>query len=306
VALDTYFRGNSQELAFCQKIRAGGNHLVVATAGGRVLGSGNNLKLRKEELAPVLEEYRKLPESERKPQLPDPSQAVPAQRATPRPPAGGLIIRGYCTYMKKQKDGRLDRATEFYYKENPDRWAAETQSDMLWLTQSEWQSLVPADPTPGSRTDVAHPIQKRFFCTIGIEYMQGSVNSLPARDMNMTLTVGKVTPDAVELRLDGYATLGKEFDANLRGQPNTRGCEVRVIGYLTYDRQKKALTRLDVVGVGAAWGMKRTDRLEVRLGDYPWTYGIAWELVEGDSPVDLIPPYNLLHYNSTGPYFSRE
>jgi hypothetical protein len=32
-------------------------------------------------------------------------------------------------------------------------------------------------------------------------------------------------------------------------------------------------------------------------------YGIAWELVTGDAPQDLIPPYNLLHYNSTGAYF---
>lgn len=306
MALDTYFRGNSQELAFCEKVRAGGNHLVVATAGGRILGAGNNLKLREKELAPVLEEYRKLPEAERQPQLPDPAEAVRAKREMPKPPAHGLIIRGYCTYMKKEKDGKVDRATEFYYKENPDRWAAETQSDMLWLTQSEWQSLVPSDPSPGSRMDVAHPIQKRFFCTIGIDYMQGSVNSLPARDMAMTLTVRKVTPGAIELRLDGYARLGKEFDANLRGKPNTRGSEIRVLGYLTYDRMKKAMTRFDVVGVGEAWGVKRTDRLEVRLGEHPWVYGIACELVEGDSPMDLIPPYNLLHYNSTGPYFSKE
>jgi hypothetical protein len=45
---------------------------------------------------------------------------------------------------------------------------------------------------------------------------------------------------------------------------------------------------------------------EVRLGDYPWMYGIACELVAGNASQDRIPPYNLLHYNSTGPYFADE
>jgi hypothetical protein len=34
-------------------------------------------------------------------------------------------------------------------------------------------------------------------------------------------------------------------------------------------------------------------------------YGIACELVTGDSPIDRIPPYNLLHYNGAGPYFEK-
>ena len=49
LALDTYFRGNSHELEFCNKVQAGGNHLVVATAAGQTLGKGD-LRLRKKEL----------------------------------------------------------------------------------------------------------------------------------------------------------------------------------------------------------------------------------------------------------------
>ena len=47
----------------------------------------------------------------------------------------------------------------------------------------------------------------------------------------------------------------------------------------------------------------RTD--EISLDQNPWMYGIACELVTGDAPQDLIPPYNMLHYNPTGPYFER-
>ena len=68
LALDTYFRGNSQEVEFCNKVRAGGNHLVVTTAGGKVLGK-EDLKLRSRDLAPVLAEYGRLPKEQRQPLL---------------------------------------------------------------------------------------------------------------------------------------------------------------------------------------------------------------------------------------------
>src|SRR5262249_51753631 len=85
-----------------------------------------------------------------------------------------------------------------------------------------------------------------------------------------------------------------------------RGCELRVLGRVRYDRKKQAITRFDVAGVGRAWGNKMDYiHREVRLDRYPWTYGIVWELVTGDTPQDRIPPYNLLHYNSTGAYFEK-
>jgi hypothetical protein len=305
LALDTYFRGNSLELAFCQKVRAGGNHLVVATAGGQTLGK-EGLKLRQRDLEGVLAEYARLPREQRTPPLEDAAGARPPQRAVPQPPANGLIVRGYCTYLRRDENGQIDRARQFYYKENPDRWQAETQSDLLWLTESEWKGLIPADPRPGDRREVAAAIQKRFYSTIGIDYMEGSVNSLPVRQSTMTLTVEQVDERALVLRLDGHAHLGKELDEALRGKPNSRGSELRIRGAVRYDRRKQAIERFDVAGVGRAWGNKMDYvRREIRLDQYPWLYGIACELVTGDAPQDRIPPYNLLHYNSTGPYFEK-
>jgi hypothetical protein len=107
---------------------------------------------------------------------------------------------------------------------------------------------------------------------------------------------------ALVLRLEGYAHLGAGFDCKPRTEPTSRGCELRLLGTVHYDRMKRAITRFDAVGVGRAWG-RRTD--EIRLDQYPWMYGVACELVTGDAPQDLIPPYNLLHYNPTGPYFGR-
>jgi hypothetical protein len=301
LALDTYFRGNSHELEFCKKVRAGGNHLVVATAGGKALGKGD-LRLRRKELAGALKEFAALPKEQRQPAIPSPATAQPPRRAVPRPPADGLVLRGYCTYLRYDDKKRLVRSSEYYYKQNPDRWKVETQSDLFWLTGPERKSLIPANPRPGDRHEVARPIQKRFYSTIGIDYMEGSVSALPTRKSSMTLVVEKVDRATIVLRLEGHAHLGREFDPKPRTEPGGRGCELRLLGTVHYDRKKQAITRFDGIGVGRAWG-RRTD--EVRLDQNPWMYGIACELVTGDAPQDLIPPYNLLHYNPTGPYFER-
>jgi hypothetical protein len=302
LALDTYFRGNSHELEFCQKVQAGGNHLVVATAAGQPLGK-DNLRLRKKDLEATLKEFAGLPKEQRTPTIADPATAQAPKRPVPRPPQGGLIVRGYCTYLRLDDKKQIVRAAEYYYKQNPDRWKVETQSDFLWLTEAERKSLIPATPKLGERHEVAQPIQTRFYSTIGIDYMEGSVSALPTAKSSMSLTVEKIDDQKLVLRLDGYAHLGREFDIKLRTEPRSRGCELRVKGSVHYDRKKQAIVRFDAVGVGQAWG-RRTD--EIRLDAYPWMYGIACELVTSDAPSDLIPPYNMLHYNPTGPYFGPQ
>ncbi|MBI3854609.1 MAG: hypothetical protein HY293_02835 [Planctomycetes bacterium] len=307
VALDTYFRGAGDEVEFCGKIKAGGNHMAVATAGGKLLGHGDALRMREKELSKALEEFQALPEEERKPKIELPANVAPPRRPLPQPPADGLILKGHCTYMKADDKGRIDRSKEWYYRDNPDRWPAETQSDMLWLTEAEWKSLVPADPKKGDRADVALPIQKRFFCTIGIDYMEGSVNALLALETRLTLTVEDVTAESISMRLNGAAKLGKELVDASKQEKNTRGSELRVLGYVAIDRARKAITRFDVVGLGLAWGNKMEYlHREIRLDAYPWMYGIAVELVGTRRPIDVVPPYNMLHYGSGLKYFDEK
>jgi len=306
VALDTYFRGAGDEVEFCGMIKAGGNHMAVATAGGKVLGHGDALRMREKELSKALEEFQALPEEERKPKIEVPANVAPPRRQLPAPPANGLILKGHCCYVAPDESGRIQRAKAWYYRDNPDRWPVETQSDMLWLTEAEWKSLVPADPKKGDRADVALPLQKRFFCTIGIDYMEGSVNALLARETRLSLTVESVTPESLTLRLDGTAKLGREFEETPKAEKNTRGSELRVLGYVAVDRARKTITRFDVVGLGLAWGNKMEYlHREIRLDANPWMYGIAVELVEGRRPIDLVPPYNMLHYGSGLKYFGE-
>ncbi len=306
LAMDTYFRGNSAEVEFCKQVSAGGNHVGAATASGKPLGSKHELRLRERELADVLAAFNKLSADDRQPKLTTPADVKPPQRPVPDPPPRGLIVRGYCTYLKPGEDRKPMRAEVYYYKQNPDRWLAETQSDMLWLTEDERKSLVPENPKPKDVIQVGAAIQQRFFSTMGIDYMEGSVDSLPTTNSTMTITVEQVDADGLHLRLDGYGQMGKSFDEQLKGEGRSRGCEVRVLGKLHCDAAAN-FDRFDIVGIGQAWGnkMEYTHR-EMSIEGYPWMYGIACELVTGDAPMDRIPPYNLLHYNGSGaPYFPK-
>jgi hypothetical protein len=210
--------------------------------------------------------------------------------------------------MKSGAAARPGRAMQFYYKENPDAWAAETQSDMLWLTESEWRSLIPRELESGARVEVSGPIRRRFFGTIGIDYLEGSVNALPVRESSLVITVrGRVSDERYDLRVEGFGRMGKPRTPTSADEPHTRGCDVRVIGRITFDARRRRIEAFDLAGVGEAWGnkMEYTQR-EIRIPGSTWMYGIACELVTGQSPYDRIPPYNMLHYGGGMDYFAEK
>jgi hypothetical protein len=275
--------------------------MVVATAGGKVLDQekGRKQSMSTQDLTRIIAEYQALPAAERTARPEDPAKALPPTRPVPDAPADGLVIRSYCTYMKRGEAGSVERTKQFYYKQNPDAWAAETQSDMLWLTRAERESLIPSDPAPGRSIAVSRAIQKRFYSTIGIDFMEGSVNALPVLESEMTITVEALDGDVLRMRLEGHGAMGKAFDPARLDDERSRGCALRVLGYLEVNAETKSFTRFDLVGVGRAWGnkMEYTNR-EISFDEIPWHYGIACELVTGQSPIDKIPPYNLLHYGA--------
>ena len=292
-------------MEFCKDAGAGGNHVIAITASGQMIGDQKrgHVKLNKKDLAPLLDAYRKLPEHLRKPKLPDPKTATPPRRPVPAPPKNGLIIRGYCTYLDLDEKQNPQRAKRLYYQRNPDVWPAETQNDMLWLTESEWQSLIPKTSTGKTKVTVPDEIQRRFFSTLGIDYMEGSVNALPLRESSMALTL----VEEGTLRLDGYAEMGKAFGPNTQAEGHSRGCKLRVIGMIRYEPKQNKITKFDVAGVGEAWGNKMNyTRREITLPSPKWHYGIACELIPGNKPDQLIPPYNMLHYGGKMKYFGGE
>ena len=303
--MDVYKKGTPEDILFCNKAGVKGNKLVFASASGTQLGKDAYATLRKKELSGILRQYRRLPPENRQPELAaiDPS----AKPARPQPPQGGLVLKCHCSYLEADQSGNAQRAKQYYFKENANRWEAETQTDTLWITADEWQAMVPKpNAVEGETFEVPSNIQSRFFSTVGIDFMDGSSPSLKTRQSKMSLTIDKVTPKQIELSLNGYGRMGKDFDPEKNKLRFSRGCEVRLIGKWIYNLETKSFATIEIAGIGEAWGFNDSLRHhDVRIGQDRWLYGVACELVSPDSPENSIPPYNMLHYKHAGPYFKK-
>ena len=78
-----------------------------------------------------------------------------------------------------------------------------------------------------------------------------------------------------------------------------------VHGILEYDRERKAVTRFDLVAVGEVWGRwgdaNGKSMYVERPGASP--FGFAFELASGDSPTHRIPPGGNSRYVTGRGYF---
>jgi hypothetical protein len=166
----------------------------------------------------------------------------------------------------------------------------------VWLTEAEWKSLVPPDPKKGDSFAVPDGIQKRLFryhLVNGTFGLPGSWRLEHIRTAVLTLTVEEVSP-LLRMRLQGTALLTTDADVE-RAQ---RGYDARLSGWLTYDREKKAFTRFDMIALGDYWGGDYEGGRFKRPGRTP--LGIAFELVRGDNAIDRVPP--LVHMDREQQY----
>jgi hypothetical protein len=279
------------------------NSFHAATADGKLLGYFrlNGVNGDGSDLEAALQKWKALPAEQRKPK---PLKLGEARTLPIAPPANGLVLRVYTRNLKRDAKGQMARITP---KDVEDRKAfpqeewmwgdaiyTEPMPDVLWLTEAEWKSLLPASPKQGMSYPVPAPIRMRIFrfylinSTFGLApaWKLGEV-----RSGKLTLTVEETSP-VLRLRLDGAAVLAE--DANL--DKAEHGFDGKLAGYLVYDPQKKAVTRFDMVAVGDSWGGDWEGGRFSRPGRTP--LGIAFELTRGKSAADLIPP--------KGRYFKEE
>jgi hypothetical protein len=289
---------------------AGGSQWAV-TAAGKVLAANNHDGLGFN-VKKALEKWNALPAAERAPGAVKVGDlgAADAKRALPTPPEGGLILKVY--YRAFMRDGdRLRYVTgkdlwhdetgkkteEAFDRLYPGRLTtAQAQPDHLWLTEAEWKSLLPADPKKGDSAAVPAGVKDRFIrWHLNPLTVYGETNALDPKAVHageLKLTVEAVSPSSVRLRLDGFARLGDEAPRDVaegkRASVDRWGYEPRVLGFIDYDRAKKAITRFDVVALGEHFGRLGICDSATRVGLQP--LGISFELVTGDAPADRIPP----------------
>lgn len=273
------------------RARVGNNTWSFVSASGRPLGHLGGTNPRK-----VLEEFRKLPDADRRPAVtaePEPEKGI----ANLRPPKGGLVARAYGTALERTATGGLARAARLY----TDLYAASagcvepalTQIDMLWMTPPEARSLVPANPAAGDRLRVPKVLEQRLL-----------VHTIPkcgpiGDGGELTLVVTEVTGSTVALRLEGFSRKGRSFEESKeafagKGPGKSAGGEgqvLRFLGFLKVDPKSQAFTAFDVVAVGEAWGETANRAHGAGAGAEPrrWPVGFAFELA-GKGAADRITP----------------
>jgi hypothetical protein len=275
-------------------------YMHCVSASGKLLGG--------KPCEEVLEEFANLPEDERRPGAVRVPDLKPSERVIPSPPEGGLVLRVHARFLSRGEDGALRYAVETDFpliRDKPNvmlRWRLflEPNTEYMWLTRDEWQSLVPKDPVKGqkltARSTIAERMARFHLTPKRATTSEGGI--VPVRSVktaNLALVVKEVTKDRIKMELEGFVHWGSEYDESKATTPNgplAQGFETPLHGRLEYDRTKRQFVRFDVVAVGDVWGRwgdANGNSLYVeRPGRSP--FGFAFELATNNSPADRIPP----------------
>jgi len=275
-------------------------YMSCVSPSGKWLGGAPSAK--------VLETFQKLPEAERKPGAVVVRDLEPAEKVIPSPPEGGLILKVHGRFMGRDDKENLravkgDDFPQIRGKESSIRshqFLFEPNTEYMWLTKEEWQSLVPAKPVKGDKLPVASAISERmarFHLSPrrALTSEDGIVARKDIESANLTLVVDDVSPQRIRLLMVGFVHHGSDYDNAKATSPNGPlgfGYETPIHGVLEYDRKKEAFVRFDIVAPGEVWGRwgdanGKSQTIE-RPGRSP--IGFAFELATGDSPTDRLPP----------------
>jgi hypothetical protein len=257
--------------------------IYCLTADGKLLAyknAGQAPGVMRETLKRGLREWAKLPEEFRKPgsiKLADVGKTDAAYTRTP--PPGGLIVRVYTRILDCEK-GEFCRGT------CKTLGGDKAARDHLWLTASEIKALVPARPVVGDRFPFPPEAAERIARFHLIDNTRGEPpmwRREDVRSQQIMLTVEAITPAAIVMRLDGSVLLATDADATKAA----RGFDVRLLGWIRYDRSRQGIDRFDMVAAGDHWG-EGTFTRQARPGRQP--LGVAFELATAATAADLVPP----------------
>ena len=268
--------------------------------------------------AKALEEFRKLPEDERKPgavQVPD---LQPSEVLIPSPPQGGLVLKVHARFLSADDKGALRNAKleDFPLMESKGSWNLFLQpnTEYMWLTKEEWKALVPANPVRDGKVEVPPTIGERMArFHLNPRRAMTSEDGILRKDSikaaRLSLVVEDVSTERIRLILDGFIHTGTEFKAAEATTPNGPlmfGFATPLRGILEYDRTKNVFTRFDIAASGEVWGRwgdaNGKSLFAERPGKTP--FGFAFELTQGDSPTNRLPPGGNGQRASSNGYFT--
>jgi hypothetical protein len=219
-----------------------------------------------------------------------------------RPPEGGLILQVYESRLTGDVKGEIGRRK----KHETFSWGEyEPGRDQIWLSETDWKSLVPADPKKGKRFALPASVAGRMIAhlTDWSEANGAHWHAEHVRAQDLTLSVEGVSTSAIQLRLEGSVRLAHDaptkavhYHKALRPlhheDPKAFArFDGRMLGYLTYDRAMQAFTRFDVLALGEYVGpLLNPHRNEDGQNFYlikPCPLGVSFEIAR---PGLVVPP----------------
>jgi hypothetical protein len=253
------------------------------TAGGKLLSYSNNIDPEKmrHAIQKGLMEWRRLPESERRPgALAVDNSPSSDARYSRRPPTDGLILNVYARILDHDAKGELCAGA------CKTVGGDKTSRDHMWLTQADWKSLIPVDPVRGRTIPLPDAIADRLARFHLIDNTRGEPpfwQRDQVRSRHLNLVMEEVSESAVRMRLEGEVHLATDADVSRAD----RGFDVRLLGYWQFDRKRQAFAGMDTVAYGKHWGDGAFTK-GAREGKTP--LGVVFELAKGDTPADQVPP----------------
>jgi hypothetical protein len=253
------------------------------TVDGKVLAYKNsqNPAVMRDILKAGLAAFEALPAARRKPGAATVGNLEHIDKTYERtPPKGGLIVKVYTRILDRDASGQLCKGTCSV------SGGDQSARDHLWLTEAEWQSLVPANPKPGDRFALPRAIEERIARFHLIDNTRGEPPMWERREIRsqqLMLTVTDVAASEVRLKLEGAVLLASHALPELA----QRGFDGRMLGYITYNTGAKKITRFSLVALGDHWGRGQFTG-NARPGHT--LLGHAFELAQGDAAEDRIPP----------------
>jgi len=174
--------------------------------------------------------------------------------------------------------------------------------DYAWFTADEVRDFLPEAVRVGASRALPRRIVRRLARFHLLDSVRGETPPWRDEDVQaaaMTTAVAAVDGDRVHLRLDGRVRNSQggtwaiaPFQEQRAGL--TRGYHCRVRGELTFDTQRGAFARFDLLAVGERWGGTEHNNRQDDLPPAPM--GIVFQLA-GSAPADRTPPHaNLWDY----------
>lgn len=255
--------------------------LYLCTAAGELLAWGNPHDVRQALtlIQHALEHWPRRANQSTQPIIPESYEPDPEYEWAY--PENGLVLKGYVRDLPRES-GESDLR----------KW----NLDYAWFTQKEAASLVKEAAEIGQRYPIPQPLILRLVRFHLLDTVRGESlrwRSEHVKRAEVFLMVEERKGEQVKLRLEGRVR--NEAPPSFEINPYTgkvvdmgRGIDLRLLGCLTYQKERQAFSRFDMIAVGLRWGATAYND---RFGDLgPAPIGFAFELA-GTTLLERTPPH---------------